>query len=134
MQGQFCTRELGAITVKGKTRPVKIYAVMTDDSRHDPRIFVDVEVTVRATADGRVWTARTRDVSTGGLALLGLPPEVTVGTAVEVTSEALVQGAPIKGTGTVVWRRDTLHGIAFSGTTPTGSAGPAEDEAAVSER
>lgn len=31
VQGQFATRELGAVTVKGKTRPVKIYAVLSGE-------------------------------------------------------------------------------------------------------
>jgi hypothetical protein len=123
--------------VKGKSRPVKIYAVMTDDSRHDPRIVVDVELTVTAVADARVWTARSRDVSMGGMAVLGLPPEAAVGTVVEVASDAPVRGAPLKQTGTVVWRRDAVCGIAFADPAAAAVAPPAAEDAAldsVSER
>jgi hypothetical protein len=37
VKGQFLTRELGEVTVKGKTQPVKIYAVLPEDIRKYPR-------------------------------------------------------------------------------------------------
>src|SRR3989449_4188751 len=41
IKGRFMTRELGAVTVKGKTRPVKIYAVLPADIRRHPRTALD---------------------------------------------------------------------------------------------
>jgi adenylate cyclase len=114
VHGQFRTRELGAITVKGKSRPVRIYAVLADDARRHPRVVVDAPVTVVARDDGRTWTVRTRDVSAGGLVVVGLPPDLTPGVRIGVSSDAEALPEPIKSEGTIVWRRDTLAGIAYS--------------------
>src|SRR5213592_3381269 len=40
VKGQFVTKELGDVTVKGKSQPVKIYAVLPDNIREHPRADV----------------------------------------------------------------------------------------------
>ena len=108
----FPTRALGAVTVKGKTRPVEIYAVLPSDIRKHTRAVLDAAATL--TAGGRVCEVRTRDISEGGLALAGVPDEWTVGSRIQIRLEGGELPNPIVAEGTIVWRRGSGAGVTFT--------------------
>ncbi|MBI4270480.1 MAG: CHASE2 domain-containing protein [Candidatus Rokubacteria bacterium] len=108
----FPTRALGAVTVKGKTRPVEIYAVLPSDIRKHTRAVLDAAATL--TAGGRVCEVRTRDISEGGLALDGVPDEWTVGSRIQIRLEGGELPNPIVAEGTIVWRRGSGAGVTFT--------------------
>jgi adenylate cyclase len=115
VRGQFMTRELGAVTVKGKTRPVKIYAVLPSDLRGHVRAALDGGAIVTASHGAAACAVRVRDVSEGGIAVEGLPADWGEGTAVQVRCEGAGLAKPLAADGLVVWRQDGVAGIAFSG-------------------
>jgi PilZ domain len=110
------------VPVRGKARPVKIYAVVPADLRKYPRTALEAAAHVVAVGDGRSCEVRTRDLSEGGLALAGLPPEWGPGTAVEIRCEGGALPGPLAAEGTIVWRRDDLAGIAFTAVEPDASS------------
>jgi adenylate cyclase len=114
----FLTRELGEVAVRGRTTPVKIYAVVPADLRKYPRTALEAAANVVAVGDHRTCAVRTRDLSEGGLALEGLPPEWGPGTAVEIRCEGGGLPRPLAAEGTIVWRRGDLGGIAFAALEP----------------
>jgi hypothetical protein len=109
------------VPVRGKARPVKIYAVVPADLRKYPRTALEAAAHVVAVGDGRSCEVRTRDLSEGGLALVGLPPEWGPGTAVEVRCEGGALPGPLAAEGTIVWRREDLAGVAFTALEPDAS-------------
>jgi adenylate cyclase len=113
IKGRFITRELGAVAVKGKAKPVGIYAVVAGDVRRYPRTSLDAGATIVVAGSRQTWTVRRRDVSEGGVAVVGLPPEVEAGTLVEVRCEGGDLPRPIVAEGRIVWRRDELAGVEF---------------------
>jgi adenylate cyclase len=121
---EFVTRELGEVTVRGRSRPVKIYGVLPSDVRKHPRAALDVGGhLVLVGGAGQVCPVSVRDVGEGGMAVDGVPDAWSVGTRVEVQCEGGLLPGPLRARGAIVWRRGAEAGIAFSGidpdTTPT---------------
>jgi adenylate cyclase len=117
-RGRFLTRELGAVAVRGKSEPVKIYAVLPHDIRKHPRAALEAAATVTAVSDRESCPVRTRDISESGLSVQGLPEGWPVGARVQIRCEGGGLPKPIAADGVIVWRRDPLAGIAFSGLGP----------------
>jgi adenylate cyclase len=114
VKGQFMTRELGAVTVKGKTRPVKIYAVLPTDIRRHPRTALDTAATVTLEGLGQTYSVRTKDISEMGIALTGVPEELEKGTVIEVRCEGGGLPKPIVAQGMIVWKRGDVAGVSFT--------------------
>jgi adenylate cyclase len=114
VKGLFPTRELGEVTVKGKTVPVKIYAVLPPDIRKYPRAVLDAGAVLTDAATGQVCQVRTRDISEGGLALAGVPADWTLGAKVQIRLEGGALPKPIVAEGTIAWRRGEDAGIIFT--------------------
>ena len=114
VKGMFMTRELGAVTVKGKTQPVKIFAVLASDIRSHPRAALETGATITLTGIDRQWQVRTRDISESGIALVGVPDEIDKGTVIEIRLEGGGLPKPITATGMVVWKRDDAAGVSFT--------------------
>ncbi len=113
-KGRFVTRRLGSVAVKGKTRPVGIYAVVPGDIRKYPRTSLDAAATIVVAGGEQTWTVRTRDVSEGGVAVVGLPAEVAEGAVIEVRCEGGSLPKPIIANGKIAWRRDDVAGVEFT--------------------
>jgi adenylate cyclase len=111
--GRFPTQELDTVTVKGKSQPVKIYGVRPASMRRHPRAALDAAVQLTA-ADGRSSRARTFDISEGGLGLVGVPDDWTVGSTVEVRLDGGEVGRRIVAEGTIVSRRGDKAGLQFT--------------------
>ncbi|OLD37266.1 MAG: hypothetical protein AUI57_11580 [Candidatus Rokubacteria bacterium 13_1_40CM_2_68_8] len=114
VKGRFPTRELGTVTVKGKSQPVKIYGVVPVGIRTHPRAALDAAATLTAIGDGRVCRARTADVSEGGLALTGVPPEWEIGCKIQIRVESSDLPRRIVAEGTIVSRRGGTAGVQFT--------------------
>jgi adenylate cyclase len=114
VKGMFMTRELGAVTVKGKSQPVKIFAVLASDIRRHPRAALETGATVTIAGIERQWQVRTRDISESGIALVGVPDEIDKGTVIEIRLEGGGLPKPITATGMVVWKRDDAAGVSFT--------------------
>jgi class 3 adenylate cyclase len=114
VKGQFMTRELGAVTVKGKTRPVKIYAVLQSDIRRHRRVALETAATITIEGLGQTFAVRTRDISESGVALSGVPDEVEKGTAIEVRCEGGGLQKPVVAQGMIMWKRGDMIGVAFT--------------------
>jgi hypothetical protein len=102
------------VPVRGKTRPVRIYGILPADLRKYPRAALDAAATLAAVVDGRAWTVRTRDVSEGGLAVLGLPASLAPGTRVEIRCEGGTLPRPLVAEGVIVWRDGEAAGLEFT--------------------
>ncbi len=126
MKGRFFTRELGAVAVKGKTLPVKIFAVLPSDIRKYPRATLATAATIVAVDGGRACVVRTRDVSEGGVSVSGLPEDWPPGLALEIRGEGGTLPKALVAQARIVWRRGDLAGIAFTALEP--DAGPAISE------
>ena len=113
VKGRFPTHELDTVTVKGKSQPVKIYGVMPASMRKHPRAALDAAAQLSA-ADGRTCRARTFDISEGGLGLVDVPAEWSVGSKVEVRLEGGEVGRRIAAEGTIVARRGEKAGVQFT--------------------
>jgi hypothetical protein len=111
---QFLVRELGTVPVRGKALPVRVYGIRPADLRKYPRTALDAAATLVAVVDGRAWTVRTRDVSEGGLAVIGLPPTVKA----EARCEGGALPRPLVAEGVIVWRDGEAAGIAFTALSP----------------
>jgi adenylate cyclase len=134
VKGRFIARQLGAVPVKGKMQPVKIYGVVPGDARKSPRVALDVAATVMAAGGGPSWVVRVRNVGEGGLLLLGLPAEVGAGTRIEVRCEGGGLAKPLAAQATVVWRAGQEAGAAFTGLDPDTAAALAARVAAPEGR
>jgi adenylate cyclase len=114
VKGRFPTHELDTVTVKGKSQAVKIYGVTPSSMRRHPRAQLDAAAQLTAIGDGRVCRARTFDISEGGLGLVGVPDDWTVGSKVEVRLDGGEVGRRIVAEGTIVSRRGDKAGLQFS--------------------
>jgi adenylate cyclase len=114
IEGRFMTRELGAVTVKGKTQPVKIFTVLTDDIRRHPRAALEAAATLTVAGSDRTCPARTRDISEFGVALVGLPDDIDKGSLFDIRVEGGGLPAPVSATGMVVWKRDDEARVSFT--------------------
>jgi adenylate cyclase len=108
-------RELGEVTVKGKTQAVKIYALVPADLRKHPRAVVEASPTVHVTVAGQTATVRAVDVSEGGMQLSGVPAEWRPGTRVQIRCEGGLLAMPLFAEAVIAWRRGDRAGLAFSG-------------------
>jgi adenylate cyclase len=114
VKDHFVTKELGDVTVKGKSRPVKIYAVLPSNIRKHPRAMLEAAALLSVAGDGRACRVTTRDISEGGMALKGVPPEWTVGQIVQIRCEGGTLPKPIVAEATIGWRRGDEAGIVFT--------------------
>ena len=115
IQDEMYGRELGEVTVKGKTQAVKIYALVPADLRKHPRAVVEASPTVQVTAAGQTATVRAVDVSEGGMQISGAPSEWRPGTRVQIRCEGGLLAVPLFAEAVVAWRRGDRAGLAFSG-------------------
>jgi adenylate cyclase len=113
VRGQFVTRELGAVTVKGKTQPVKIFAVVAEDLRKHPRAVIAAAATVIALAGEQQVAVQVTDVSDGGLALRGMPTDWDQGKTIRIRCDGGGLPKAIVADATIMWRREDLAGVAF---------------------
>ncbi len=113
LRGDFLIRELGDVTVKGKSRPVTIYAVLPADTRTYPRAALEVEAVITR-ADGQAFAVGTHDVGEGGVALSGVPDELARGETVEIRCEGGLLGKPLVARGTIAWRHGDRAGVTFT--------------------
>jgi adenylate cyclase len=118
LPGDVLTRELGEVTVRGRTRPVKVYGVLPADIRKHPRAVLEVSATLVLLGAGQTCLVTTRDVGEGGMALGGVPAAWTVGTRVEVRCEGGLLPRPILAEAVVAWRRGDEAGITFTEVDP----------------
>ncbi|MBM4442800.1 MAG: CHASE2 domain-containing protein [Candidatus Rokubacteria bacterium] len=114
VKGQFMTRELGAVTVKGKTRPVKIFAVLPTDIRRHPRAALDSAAHITLAGLDRTWEVRTRDISETGVALVGVPDDLEKGTVIEIRLEGGGLPKPLVVSGMIMWKRGDSAGVSFT--------------------
>jgi adenylate cyclase len=114
VRDRFPTRALGAVTVKGKAQPVRIYAVLPSDVRKHPRATLSAAAVLTLVGGDRVCHVRTRDISEGGLALDGVPPEWDKGMTVQIRLEGGELSRPIVAEGTIVWRSADGAGVTFT--------------------
>lgn len=126
LKGGFLTRELGQVTVRGKTQPVKIYGVLPANIRKHPRAVLDVAATVVLLGAGESCQVTTRDVGEGGMALGGVPPSWAPGTRVEIRCEGGLLPSPLLAEGVIAWRRGDEAGITFTGLDPEAAPAIAE--------
>src|SRR5215470_7902301 len=115
IQHQLHGRELGEVTVKGKSQAVKIYALVPADLRKHPRAVVEASPTVHVTVAGQTATVRAVDVSEGGMQIAGAPSEWRPGTRVQIRCEGGLLAVPLFAEAVVAWRRGDRAGLAFSG-------------------
>ncbi len=123
LPGAFLTRELGEVTVRGRTQPVKIYGVLPTELRKHPRAVVDVAAAVVVTGHGETYPVTARDVSEGGMALAGVPASWGPGTRVEIRCEGGMLPGALAAEGVIAWRRGDEAGVTFAALDP--ATGPA---------
>ena len=114
VKSHFITKELGDVTVKGKTRPVKIYAVLPSNIRKHPRAMLEAAAMLSLAGDGRACRVITHDISEGGMALKGVPDDWAVGQRVQIRCEGGSLPKPIVADATIGWRRGDEVGIVFT--------------------
>jgi adenylate cyclase len=122
VKDHFITKELGDVTVKGKSRPVKIYAVLPSNIRKHPRAMLEAAAMLMLAGDGRACRVSTRDISEGGMAVKGVPEDWAVGQVVQIRCEGGALPKPIVAEATIAWRRGDEVGVVF--TSLDGDAAP----------
>jgi adenylate cyclase len=118
VKGKFVTKELGEVTVKGKTQPVKIYSVLPDNIRKHPRATLEAAATLTLGADGRSINVTTRDISEGGMALKGVPADWEKGQTVQIRCEGGTLPKPIVAQAVIAWRKGDEVGVTFTALDP----------------
>jgi adenylate cyclase len=114
----FMTRELGEVTVKGKTKPVKIFGVLPASLRRHPRAALEVAATLLLIGADETCQATTRDISEGGMALGGVPLGWTPGTKIQIHCEGGLLPRPLTAEAVIAWRRQDVAGVSFTGLEP----------------
>jgi len=114
VKNHFITKELGDVTVKGKSRPVKIYAVLPSNIRKHPRAMLEAAAMLMLAGDGRACRVSTRDISEGGMAVKGVPEDWAVGQVVQIRCEGGALPKPIVAEATIAWRRGDEVGVVFT--------------------
>jgi adenylate cyclase len=114
VKDHFVTKELGDVTVKGKTRPVKIYAVLPSSIRKHPRTMLEAAAMLSVAGDDRGCRVIMRDIGEGGMALKGVPEDWAVGRVVQIRCEGGALPKPIVAEATIGWRRGDEAGIVFT--------------------
>jgi hypothetical protein len=118
LKGGFMTRELGEVTVKGKTQPVKIFGVLPASLRRHPRAALEAAATLLLIGADETCQATTRDIGEGGMALGGVPLGWVPGTKILIRCEGGLLTHPLTAEGVVAWRRADVAGVAFTGLEP----------------
>ena len=106
IKGQCLTRYLDEVRLKGKEIPVKIYAVLEEDTRQEPRVEVAGEVTV-----GENPRARIRDISRSGIAINQFQGTVGTGDVTPLIIHVPTLPRPIQLQGKVIWNGKTTVGF-----------------------
>jgi adenylate cyclase len=114
----FVTKELGAVVVKGKTQPVKIYAVLPDSIRKHPRTSLAAAATLSIAGGGRLCRVTTGDISEGGMALTGVPTEWVKGQRVQLRCEGGTLPKAIVAEAVIAWREGDEVGVTFTALDP----------------
>jgi adenylate cyclase len=120
VKGEFSARALGEVTVKGREEPVRIYAVLAEDTRKDDRAHAALDVTV---VDGEVTVqAVTRDVSVSGIAIQQLPRVLSPGRMVQLRLAGNDLRQSIIADARVVWSLEGSAGLNFVDLGPDAAA------------
>jgi adenylate cyclase len=118
VRDEFITKELGEVTVKGKTRPVKIYTVLPRSVRRYARAALDAVATLSITEEGRRCNVTTMDISEGGMAVKGVPEDWRVGQVVEVRCDAGALPKPVVADAMIASRQGDEAGLLFTALDP----------------
>ncbi|MGH7356748.1 MAG: CHASE2 domain-containing protein [Candidatus Rokuibacteriota bacterium] len=118
VKGHFMTRELGEVTVKGKAKPVKIFAVLPGSIRKHPRAALEAAAELSVAGGGAPLRVTTVDIGEGGMALRGVPDEWEKGKLIQLRCEGGLLPRPLVAEGKIVWRRGDMAGIAFTTVEP----------------
>ena len=118
VKGQFVTKELGDVTVKGKSQPVKIYAVLPDNIREHPRAALEAAAVLSIAGEGRACSVLTLDISERGMALKGVPEDWVKGQTVQIRCEGGALPKPIVAEATITWRKGDQAGVTFTSLDP----------------
>jgi len=114
VKGHFMTRELGEVTVKGKAKPVKIFAVLPGSIRKHPRALLEAAAELSVAGGGAPLRVTTVDISEGGMALRGVPEDWEKGRLIQLRCEGGLLPRAIAAEGNIVWRSGDMAGIAFT--------------------
>src|SRR5882724_108538 len=118
VKDQFVTKELGDVMVKGKSQPVKIYAVLPNNIRKHPRATLEAAAVLSIAGEGRTWHVITRDISEGGMSLKGVPESWVKGQTVQIRCEGGTLPKPIVAEALIAWRTGDEVGITFTSLDP----------------
>jgi adenylate cyclase len=118
VKDHFVTTELGDVTVKGKTQPVKIYAVLPNNIRKHPRATLAAAATLSVAGEGRMCRVSTRDISEGGMALKGVPEDWVKGQVVQIRCEGGALPKAIVAEALIAWRNGDEVGVTFTSLDP----------------
>jgi len=114
VKDQFVTKELADVTVKGKSQPVKIYAVLPNNIRKHPRATLEAAAVLSIAGEGRTCTVITRDISEGGMSLKGVPEDWVTGQTVQIRCEGGALPKPIVVEALIAWRTGDEVGVTFT--------------------
>ena len=118
VKDQFVTKELGDVTVKGKSQPVKIYAVLPDNIREHPGAALEAAAVLSIAGEGRACSVLTLDISERGMALKGVPEDWVKGQTVQIRCEGGALPKPIVAEATITWRKGDQAGVTFTSLDP----------------